>query len=148
MVLARRTRREETPLFKVCYFFYKILFCALTGTLIRSGNFAVYSSSRARELLPHPYFAHAYASTLIALGAPIVYVPCPRGLRYRGSSKMGFSRLALHGLRMLLPFQLRVLARAGAVLMVAALLALAIFSLRAPVRIDPTASQLLLKLFG
>jgi hypothetical protein len=111
IVLARRTSREETALFKFCYFFYKLLFRALTGTLIRTGNFALFHSSRARAILAHPYFDFAYASSLFALGSPLAYVPCPRGQRYQGQSKMSFGRLALHGLRMLIPFRRRILLR-------------------------------------
>jgi hypothetical protein len=34
----------------------------------------------------------------------LIYVPCDRGVRYRGRSKMNYSKLFIHGLRMLMPF--------------------------------------------
>jgi len=124
LVLARRTSRPETPIFKFCYFFYKILFRLLTGTLIRSGNFALYDSKRAHEILFHPYFNSCYASSLVSLASPIRFVPCARGARYMGESKMSFSRLALHGLRMLSPFRWRIFFRFCGLGMLGALLLL------------------------
>jgi polyisoprenyl-phosphate glycosyltransferase len=114
VALARRTARSETTLFKVCYFFYKLLFRALAGTVIRTGNFAVLGSRTARELLCEPSFNHAYASSLVAHARELVLVPCPRGLRYSGYSKMSFAKLALHGVRMLVPFQRRIALRLAA----------------------------------
>lgn len=121
IVLARRTHREETPLFRLAYFFYKRLFRLLTGTVIQTGNFAVFDAETARALLKHPFFRFSYASSLFALGARVILVPCPRGSRYFGRSRMGFRRLAVHGLTMLIPFAGRIAARGAAMLVVAAL---------------------------
>jgi polyisoprenyl-phosphate glycosyltransferase len=111
IVLAWRTTRKEGVAFRCCYFFYRQLFRMLTGTVVRSGNYALFTASAMRELISHPDFRFAYASTLLAVGRGVTFVPCPRGERYEGSSKMGFLRLAAHGLRMLLPFRGRILKR-------------------------------------
>lgn len=111
IVLAKRTSRIETVLFKTSYLLYKNAFRFLTGTVIQTGNYAVYHSSVASRILFHPYFDLSYASTLFALGSHLVFVPCPRGQRYQGRSKMNFSRLAIHGVRMFMPFMDRIAIR-------------------------------------
>jgi hypothetical protein len=61
-------------------------------------------------------------------------VPCERGERYEGRSKMTFGRLGMHGLRMLMPFIDRIAIRALAVfvffLVLGVLLALAVLGAR------------------
>lgn len=111
LVIARRTHREEGPAFKALYFFYKCLFRALTGSVILSGNYALYHSKTAKRMLCRWHFDFAYASALIATGEKLKFVPCPRGPRYRGHSKMKLSSLVTHGLSMLLPFIDRILNR-------------------------------------
>lgn len=111
IVLAKRTKRRERFSFKLFYFFYKLVFRALTGTLIQTGNFAVYHSTVARQILCHPYFDLSYASTLFALGRTLRFVPCPRGVRYCGQSRMNFLRLANHGVRMMMPFMDKIAVR-------------------------------------
>lgn len=112
VVLARRTSREESLAFKTGYRAFRLVFRALTGTVIRSGNFAAYRGSVAKRLLLHPYFDLCYSSTFVAVDAPITYVPCPRGHRLAGRSRMNASQLVLHGMRMLMPFLDRIALRA------------------------------------
>jgi polyisoprenyl-phosphate glycosyltransferase len=112
IALALRTERNESLGFKLMYWLFRVLFRALTGTTVRTGNFAAMRGSVARRALRHPMFDLAYSSTLLALDLPIAYVPCPRGERYEGESKMTFGRLSTHGLRMLMPFTERIAVRA------------------------------------
>jgi polyisoprenyl-phosphate glycosyltransferase len=112
VVLARRTSREESTPFKLGYRVFRLAFRALTGTVIRSGNFAAYRGAVAKRLVLHPYFDLCYSSTFVALDAPIAYVPCPRGPRLAGRSRMNTSQLVLHGMRMLMPFLDRIALRA------------------------------------
>lgn len=112
VVLARRTSREESAAFKVGYHIFRVVFWALTGTVIRSGNFAAYGGSVARKLLLHPSFDLCYSSTFVAVDAPVTYVPCARGHRLAGRSRMNTSQLVMHGMRMLMPFLDRIALRA------------------------------------
>lgn len=112
LVLARRTQRHEGSLFRVFYWAFKLFFRVLTGTTIATGNFAAYRVVWARQRLRHPHFDLAYSSTLVTFDASAHYVPCPRGRRYAGQSRMGFSRLVMHGVRMLMPFIDRITVRA------------------------------------
>jgi hypothetical protein len=112
VVLALRTKRRESLGFKVFYRLFRLLFRTLTGTTVRSGNFAAMPGSVAKRALLHPTFDLSYSSALLALDLPVEYVPCERGERYRGQSKMTYGRLAMHGLRMLMPFTDRIAVRA------------------------------------
>jgi len=112
IVLARRTKREESIKFRLLYTCFRLLFRTLTGTTVRSGNYASYQVRLARRVLQHPYFDLCYSSTLVSLGLDIESVPCPRGTRYAGRSRMNLLRLLMHGIRMLMPFTDRIAVRA------------------------------------
>jgi hypothetical protein len=112
IVLALRTKRNESLSFKLMYLLFRVLFRTLTGTTVRSGNFATMSGTVAKRVLLHPTFDLAYSSTILALDLPIEYVPCERGRRYAGKSKMTYGRLGMHGVRMLMPFTDRIAIRA------------------------------------
>jgi len=112
LVLALRTKRHEPATFRVLYFFYRILFRSLTGVKMRSGNYAAYRGWLTRQVLTHPHFDLCYSSTLISLDIPVEYVPCARGSRYAGRPHMTYSKLLMHGLRMLMPFVEQITIRA------------------------------------
>jgi hypothetical protein len=112
LVLARRTKRREPLWFKILYCGFRVMFRALTGTVIQSGNYAAFHGELAKRLLFHPAFDLSYASAFLSLNRPVVFVPCDRGTRYAGQSKMGLARLITHGVGMLMPFVDRIAARA------------------------------------
>ena len=103
-VLARRTKRQESYLFKFLYINFKLLFYALTGTIIKSGNYMSYRVSSIKQVIFHPYFNLCYSSVFLGLRIKTNYVPCERGQRYVGQSKMNTTNLIAHGIRMLMPF--------------------------------------------
>lgn len=104
VVLAWRTRRHESLKFKLLYGLFRLMFITLTGTVVRTGNFAAYRGWTARRALFHPYFDLCYSSSLLGLGRPLLFVPCERGHRIAGQSHMNFIKLLMHGFRMLMPF--------------------------------------------
>jgi glycosyltransferase involved in cell wall biosynthesis len=112
LCVARRTKRSESIRFRVLYFFFRAMFHTLTGTTVRSGNFASYRGWLAKRMLTHPYFDLCYSSTLVSLDMAVTTVPCPRGKRYEGRSRMNMLRLFMHGVRMLMPFMDRIAVRA------------------------------------
>lgn len=134
VVLALRTKRRESLSFKAMYLMFRALFRALTGATVRSGNFAAMPGSIAKRALLHPTFDLSYSSAILALDLPIEYVPCERGERYEGKSKMTYGRLAMHGLRMLMPFTDRIAIRVLGVfvgsLVVGVLLALSVIGIK------------------
>jgi hypothetical protein len=112
IVLARRTRRRESPAFKLLYLGFKVLFRFLTGIVIRTGNYAAHRGWVTRNVLFHPHFDLCYSSSLISLSLDVAYVPCSRGVRYAGQSRMSYLKLMIHGVRMLMPFLDRISVRA------------------------------------
>lgn len=112
LCVARRTTRRESFQFKSMYFFFRLLFRGLTGVTVRSGNYAAYRGWLARRMLRHPYFDLCYSSSLVSLDIRVTSVPCPRGERYAGRSRMDLFSLSMHGLRMLMPFTDRIAVRA------------------------------------
>jgi hypothetical protein len=112
IVLALRTGRHETPVFKAMYLAFKVLFRLLTGFSVRTGNYAAYRGWFARHVILHPYFDLCYSSTLVSLNLPLTYVECERGTRYAGQSRMNYQKLFMHGLRMLMPLADRIAIRA------------------------------------
>lgn len=143
VAVARRTRRRESPPFKVLYFFFRIVFRVLTGIVVRSGNYLAYRGWLARRLLFHPHFDLCYSSSFISLNLPVAPVLLERGRRYAGRSRMSYGRLLTHGFRMLLPFTDQIAIRALiafavtfglSALVLLAGLALPLFSLATPPR--------------
>jgi polyisoprenyl-phosphate glycosyltransferase len=112
VVLARRTKRRESLKFKLFYFAFKILFKVLTGRIIDSGNYAAYRGWLTKNVIFHPHFDLCYSSSLVSLNLDLEFHPCPRGTRYAGRSHMNFTKLAMHGIRMLMPFIDRIAVRA------------------------------------
>ena len=115
LCIAHRTKRRESLKFKSMYLLFRVMFKTMTGVTIRNGNYAAYRGWLARRMVRHPYFDLCYSSTLVSLDLPVVRVPCPRGERYAGRSRMNAFRLLMHGLRMLMPFTDRIAVRALAV---------------------------------
>jgi hypothetical protein len=109
--VAARIRRRESPPFKILYLFFKTFFRFLTGTIIRSGNYAAYRGWLTHNVLFHPHFDLSYSSSLLSLDLNVHRVPCERGPRYAGASKMTYLKLIRHGLRMLMPFADRIATR-------------------------------------
>jgi hypothetical protein len=123
LALARRTQRSESVPFRLMYSVYRVVFRLLTGTTVRSGNFAAQRGDSLKATIGHPTFDLCYSSSLLALRRPTSLVPCARGHRFAGSSRMNAQSLMAHGVRMLLPFAERIAVRA---MVVATLSALAV----------------------
>ncbi len=140
VALALRTKRRESLRFKFMYLLFRTLFRLLTGTTVRSGNFAAMPGAVARRALLHPTFDLSYSSAILALDLPIAYVPCERGERYEGRSKMTFGRLAMHGLRMLMPFTDRIAIRALAVFVVSLVLGIVLAAVVVSIKLFSSAA--------
>ncbi|MFZ4718074.1 MAG: glycosyltransferase family 2 protein [Ilumatobacteraceae bacterium] len=111
LVLAQRTKRSEPLLFRVLYSMFRIFFRCMAGITVMSGNFAAQRGDSLKATVHHPSFDLCYSSTLLALRRATTTVPCARGHRFAGRSRMNTSSLIAHGIRMLLPFSERIAAR-------------------------------------
>lgn len=112
LALAQRTQRSESVPFRVMYTAYRLVFRLLTGTTVRSGNFAAQRGDSLKATIGHPTFDLCYSSSLLALRRPTATIPCARGTRFAGTSRMNAQSLMAHGVRMLLPFAERIAVRA------------------------------------
>ena len=111
LVVAERTERSESVSFRLMYVCFRFLFRLLTGTAVRSGNFAAQRGHSLVTTIGHPSFDLCYSSTLLTLRRPMVQVPCARGVRFAGQSRMNKHSLIAHGIRMMLPFSERIAVR-------------------------------------
>lgn len=111
LVVAERTERTESWSFRVMYVCFRLLFRLLTGTAVRSGNFAAQRGHSLVTTIGHPSFDLCYSSTLLTLRRPMAKVPCARGERFAGESRMNRHALLAHGIRMMLPFSERIAVR-------------------------------------
>lgn len=111
LVVAERTERSESLSFRVMYVCFRLLFRLLTGTAVRSGNFAAQRGHSLVTTIGHPSFDLCYSSTLLTLRRPMTKVPCARGTRFAGRSRMNRHSLIAHGIRMMLPFSERIAVR-------------------------------------
>jgi len=98
IIFAERARRAEGVLFKFFYRFYKVLHLALTGIVVRVGNFSVVPYSRLSSLVVISETWNHYAAAVFSARLPFDTVRVPRGRRLSGSSKMKFVSLVTHGL--------------------------------------------------
>ena len=111
LVLAERTKRSEPVQFRVLYAMFRVFFRFMAGITVLSGNFAGQRGDSLKATVHHPSFDLCYSSTLLALRRSTATVPCARGTRFAGRSRMNTSSLIAHGIRMLMPFSERVAAR-------------------------------------
>lgn len=138
LVLAERTKRSEPLLFRVLYVMFRVFFRLIAGITVLSGNFAAQRADSLKATVNHPSFDLCYSSTLLALRRSTTTVPCARGRRFAGRSRMNTSSLIAHGIRMLLPFSERIAAR---MLVAAATTFVAFATLIVLVATDTMASQ-------
>lgn len=111
LVVAERTERSESWSFRLMYLCFRALFRLVTGTSVRSGNFAAQRGDSLVTTIGHPSFDLCYSSTLLTLRRPMAKVPCARGTRFAGRSRMNRHALIAHGIRMMLPFSERIAVR-------------------------------------
>ncbi len=111
VAVARRTHRREGAGFRLSYVAFKLIFRVLTGTVVRSGNFAAMRGALVAASIGHPYFDQCYSSSLISLPFRRRDVPLARGTRYAGRSRMNTFKLVTHGMHMLMPFLERISVR-------------------------------------
>ncbi len=98
LVFAQRTRRSESLLFRLGYFFYRNLYGMLTGNSIRMGNFSVIPGPLLAKIAALPEIWTHYAAGIQRTGVPYIHIPTRRGKRLDGVSNMNTTALVTHGL--------------------------------------------------
>lgn len=98
LVVVSRGQRSEGFVFQVGYFLYKGLFKLLTGQDISFGNFSLIPMPLVKRLVFIPSLWNHFAATVLHSRLPVSLLPCRRGYRYAGQSKMNLVNLVVHGL--------------------------------------------------
>jgi hypothetical protein len=111
VVFAARTKRMESLAFRLCYQTYRLVHHALTGVVVRVGNFSMIPRPALARLMGVPDLWNHYAASVYRARLPRRLVPLPRGRRLAGESKMNFVSLLIHGLSAMSVFSDQVSAR-------------------------------------
>lgn len=111
IVAAKRDKRSEGMVFKISYFFYKLLFRLLTGQRIDFGNYCLIPKRLLYKLIYKDSLWNHLAATVLRSNSKLRMVSTYRGNRIDGKAKMNFTGLVLHGLSAISVFNDRVLVR-------------------------------------
>ena len=104
IVFAARLRRSESLFFKIGYHSYRVLHRVATGIPVRVGNFSLLPKSAVDVLVVSSDVWNHYAAAVFRTRLPRLEVPCARGRRLQGESKMNFISLVVHGISALSVF--------------------------------------------
>lgn len=108
IVFARRTRRFESPVFKMGYELYCLLHRVAVGEVFRVGNFCALPRKFLSALVVDANLWNHFAAAVFASRLARTTVPIPRGRRYQGQSKLHFHALVIHGLSALACYSERI----------------------------------------
>jgi hypothetical protein len=98
IVAASRASRSEGFIFRAFYKLYQWLFRALTGRVIKFGNFSLVPFELLKRIVYLPDVWNNLPAALVKSRLPITFVPTRRGKRYSGASQMNFISLIIHGM--------------------------------------------------
>ena len=101
IIFASRKKRLEMFVFKFFYFIYRLLFRFLTGKNINFGNFSCISKKLLKSITKTSYINLHYSAAIIKSKHIYKTIPCDKGSRYTGQSKMSFFNLFFHALKSL-----------------------------------------------
>jgi len=102
IIEVKRGKRNESLRFRIMYFFYKILFRAITGKNMDYGNYCLIDR-KIIERIAHTSFIH-FPAYLLRQKASKDYVLFDREKRIDGKSKMGLSGLVVHAFKSFIEF--------------------------------------------
>lgn len=97
IIFASRNKRMEIFTFKFFYFFYKLVFRTLTGKKINFGNYSCIPKKFLNEIVKVSFLKLHFPAAIIKSKLSYSDIPCDKGPRYAGDSKMSFNNLFVHG---------------------------------------------------
>ncbi len=112
-IVAKRVKRSESLLFKVCYQIHKIITLTFTGKSIKFGNFTCLSKSTVEKMINEKATWNSFSGALIKVENNLISIPSERGNRYFGPSQMSFYNLIKHSLSIISVFKTTVLIRSA-----------------------------------
>ena len=110
-VVAKRVKRSEGLIFKICYFFHKIITFTFTGKFIKFGNFTCLTKKTVKKLIEEKATWSSFSGSLAKTENNLIKSPSIRGSRYFGPSKMSFLNLVKHSLAIIAVFKSAVIFR-------------------------------------
>ncbi len=110
-IVGERVKRSESLVFKVCYFFHKIITFTFTGKFIKFGNFTCLTKKTVKKLIEDKATWSSFSGSLAKNEISLIKSPSIRGSRYFGPSKMSFLNLLKHSLAIIAVFKTGVIFR-------------------------------------
>ena len=112
-IVGERVKRSENILFKICYFFHKILTYTFTGQSIKFGNYTCLTKSTIEKMLSDKATWSSFSGSLAKNCNDKATISSVRGKRYFGPSKMSFYNLIKHSLSIISVFRKTFLIRSA-----------------------------------
>ena len=110
-IVGERVKRSEGLIFKICYFFHKIITYTFTGKFIKFGNYTCLTKKTVQKLIEEKSTWSSFSGSLAKTEINLINSPSIRGLRYFGPSKMSFLNLIKHSLAIIAVFKTGVIFR-------------------------------------
>ena len=110
-VVATRSKRQESFIFRQGYWWFKFLFIFLTGKNLNFGNFSIINHQTLNKLVNNANLWNNYPATLLKHVPNIKRIKLPRQKRFSGNSSMNLMSFIQHGLGAISVFLDRVLIR-------------------------------------
>ena len=110
-IVGERVKRSEGFIFKICYFFHKIITYTFTGKFIKFGNFTCLTKQTVKKLIEDKATWSSFSGSLAKIDNNLIKSPSIRGSRYFGPSKMSFLNLINHSLAIIAVFKTGVIFR-------------------------------------
>ncbi len=110
-IVGERVKRSESIIFKICYFFHKIITFTFTGKFIKFGNYTCLTKQTVKKLIEEKATWSSFSGSLSKTENNLSKSPSIRGSRYFGPSKMSFFNLIKHSLSIIAVFKTGVIFR-------------------------------------
>ncbi len=110
-IVGERVKRSESIIFKICYFFHKIITFTFTGKFIKFGNYTCLTKQTVKKLIEEKATWSSFSGSLAKNEINLIKSPSMRGPRYFGPSKMSFLNLIKHSLAIIAVFKTGVIFR-------------------------------------
>ena len=105
VVTAVRVKRSEGTLFKILYFFHKIITLVLSGKMVKFGNYSCLSKNAVNKLLSDGAIWLSFSGAVTKHFPNYDFIHSHRGPRYFGPSKMSLFKLIIHSLSISVVFK-------------------------------------------
>lgn len=102
IVEVKRGKRSENFIFRMLYFFYKLLFWTITGRTMNYGNFCMLGNNVVNKIR-YTSFIHLPAYLLKYNGSR-TFISYDRSPRIKGKSHMGYKKLFMHAFKSFVEF--------------------------------------------